>query len=97
MEKSIRGRYGYKEYVHGEIGKIVGLKFGRYDIPLIYFYKPGANPDKDYPSRWVPTIDIAAPWSWLEYDGERYETREDYDSLQVRLEREKIGKMLEEM
>lgn len=87
-----RGRYGFKDYIQGYIGIIEKVDFyNGYQIPLISYRRIDGIRDK-----WTPSFDDG-PWSWLEYDGERYETREDYDRLAVKVEQENIEKMLGEL
>lgn len=87
-----RGRYGFKNNIQGYIGTIENVEFpGKFQIPLISYIRIDGMRDK-----WTATFSNG-PWSWLEYDGERYETREDYDRLAVKVEQEKIEKMLEDM
>ena len=74
------------------MGKIEKVEFyGKNQNPLITYRRIDGIRDK-----WAPTF-ADGPWSWLEYDGERYETREDYDRLAVKIEQENVAKMLEDL
>lgn len=89
-----RGIAGFKDNIHEWIKEIFRVEFqrGRHgEYPLIHYVSTSGRT-----CEWCPTFD-GSSWKWLEYDGIMYETPEDYAALAVKVEQERVKRMLDDL
>ena len=89
-----------KGYMRHSIYGIEGIEIldrSGYDSDYLFTVKVRVRYSNSGDSRDACDIRVGARDTWLEFNGIRYETLDDFDRLAVSLEREKIENMLEAM
>lgn len=86
-----RGKFGFKKNTCGIVREITDMIWTGQSLVIYYLRGTEGTPDL-----MTPSFD-GSPWCWFEYDGIKYQTEEDYRKLQIKVEREKIAKMLDEL